>query len=174
MIATMSEVTQEASPRHGAGQRARPSTQASMTAALRASRALVAIAARSMAGLTDITLAQYRALVVLAQQGPMRAGDLAEALGVQPSSCTRLADRLVHKALIERRPAADSRREVEISLSPAGHALVSDVAQRRVAELGAVLDRAGHQAQDLIIRGFEAFADAAGELADDDWAIPWN
>jgi hypothetical protein len=50
---------------------------------LRASRVLVSIAARSLAGVTDkVTLPQYRALVVLAGRGPQNAGALAEILGV--------------------------------------------------------------------------------------------
>ena len=60
-----------------------------------ASRVLVAIAARSLAAAGEVTLPQYRALVVLASRGPQRAVDLAGVLGVNPSSATRLVDRLV-------------------------------------------------------------------------------
>jgi DNA-binding MarR family transcriptional regulator len=144
------------------------------TAALRASRALVAIAARSMAGMGDITVPQYRALVVLSQRGPQRAGDLAEALGVQPSTLTRLADRLVHKGLIERRTAPTSRREVEICLAEGGQTLVADVARRRTEELLKVLHAAGPEQRQAIISGLDAFADAAGEFAEEEWVIPWS
>ena len=51
-----------------------------------ASRALVAIAARSLsAAPSDVTLAQSRALVVLASRGPQRTSDLASELEVAPS-----------------------------------------------------------------------------------------
>ena len=48
---------------------------------LRASRVLVAIAARSLAEAgEDVTLTQYRSLVVLASRGPQRVAELAEVL----------------------------------------------------------------------------------------------
>jgi len=63
---------------------------------LAASRALVAVAARSLAAAGDeVTLPQYRALVVLAASGPQGTADLAAALAVNPSTATRMCDRLV-------------------------------------------------------------------------------
>jgi hypothetical protein len=56
-------------------------------AVLTASRTLVAVATRSLgAAAEDITIAQYRALVVLASRGPQRLVDLAGALDVTPST----------------------------------------------------------------------------------------
>ena len=51
-------------------------------AVLTASRVLVAIAARSLADAgEEVTLTQYRALVVLASRGPQSIAALAEAAG---------------------------------------------------------------------------------------------
>ena len=87
-------------------------------AVLGASRALVAVAARSLADLAeDVTLAQYRALVELAARGPQRPADLASALGVDPSTATRMCDRLVRKQLVQRRRISADRRGVRISLT---------------------------------------------------------
>ena len=86
-----------------------------MDAVLRASRALVAVAARSIAQAGDsVTLPQYRALVALAARGPQRVTDLAEELGVHPSSATRMCDRLVKAGFVAPRlhggePRARSR-----------------------------------------------------------------
>jgi DNA-binding MarR family transcriptional regulator len=50
-------------------------------AVLGASRALVGVAARSLATVAeDVTLAQYRVLIELASRGPQRVADLADAL----------------------------------------------------------------------------------------------
>jgi hypothetical protein len=52
---------------------------------LTASRSLIAVATRSLgAAAEETTIAQYRALVVLASRGPRRMVDLA-ALGVAPT-----------------------------------------------------------------------------------------
>ena len=73
-------------------------------AVLRASRALVGVAARSLAEVEDdVTLPQFRALVVLAA-GERQLGELAEALDVHPSSATRLCTRL------DRRPVGYGKR----------------------------------------------------------------
>src|SRR5436305_2945654 len=80
-------------------------------AVLRASRALVAVAARSVVGAgEDVTLAQYRALVVLRSRGPQTMQALSAALGVVPSTGTRMGDRLVRKGLVQRQSSAQDRR----------------------------------------------------------------
>ena len=69
---------------------------------LTASRSLIAVATRSLgAAAEETTIAQYRALVVLASRGPQRIVDLAAALDVAPSTAGRMSDRLVRKGLIQ-------------------------------------------------------------------------
>ena len=61
--------------------------EAAVDAVLTASRTLVAVATTSLGeAADDITIAQYRALVVLASRGPQRMADLAGALDVAPST----------------------------------------------------------------------------------------
>src|SRR5579875_1207325 len=101
-----------------------------------ASRALVAIAAKSLAQVEDqVTLPQYRALVILASRGRLRPVDLADALEVSPSTATRMCDRLVRKELVERVHSDNDRREVELRLSDDGRSLVSEVSNRRRREV---------------------------------------
>src|ERR1700749_5211293 len=101
-------------------------------AVLRASRALVAVAARSLANVAeDVTLAQYRVLIELAARGPQRLADLATALGVDRSTATRMCDRLVRKRLVARRRGTDDRRVVRVSLTATGMELVAEVSRRR-------------------------------------------
>src|SRR3954471_11676361 len=94
-------------------------------ATLVASRALVAVLARSLAeALEQITLPQFRVLVVLCAEGPLRSGVLAERLGMPQSTLTRTADRLVAQGLIRREVSAESRREVMVDLTDGGRDLV--------------------------------------------------
>ena len=94
-------------------------------AVLTASRTLVAVAERSLgAAAEETTMAQYRALVVLASRGPQRMVDLAMALGVTPSTAGRMCDRLLRKGLIRRHRARADRREVLVSITGAGRAVV--------------------------------------------------
>src|SRR6201990_86419 len=81
-------------------QRSNRESEALVDAVLGASRALVAVAARSLATVAeDVTLAQYRVLIELASRGPLRLADLAEALAVDRSTATRMCDRLLRKRL---------------------------------------------------------------------------
>jgi DNA-binding MarR family transcriptional regulator len=141
---------------------------------LAASRALVAVAARSLAAAGDeVTLPQYRALVVLAARGPLGTAELAAALAVNPSTVTRMCDRLVRKGLIRRHRQAGDRRSVRITLTAAGRDLVAEVTRRRRTELARLLAALPPGQHEPVIAAFRAFAAAAGELPEPGAALGW-
>jgi DNA-binding MarR family transcriptional regulator len=144
-------------------------------AVLGASRALVAVAARSLANVAeDVTLPQYRFLVELASRGPQRLADLATALGVDRSTATRMCDRLVRKRLVTRRRAQEDRRAVRVSLTRAGADLVAEVSRRRRAEIATIVERMPASHHDRVVRALRAFGDAAGEVPEQDWSLGWD
>lgn len=57
-----------------------------------------------------LSSSQWRLLVVLLKQGPMRQVRLAEALGVEPISVSRLVDRMVQSGWVERTADPEDRR----------------------------------------------------------------
>jgi DNA-binding MarR family transcriptional regulator len=143
-------------------------------AALRASRALVGVAARSLAVLDDdVTLVQYRALVVLASRGPMSAGALADLLGSHPSTVTRLCDRLGAGGLVSRRESTESRREVTIALTGRGRSVVDAVTAARRVELEAILGRLPHGERAATVAALTRLGDAADEPPDAAWLLGW-
>ena len=143
-----------------------------MEAVLRASRVLVAVAARSLAAVDhDVTLPQYRALVVLASRGPQRPSELADALAVHPSTITRLCDRLAAKRLVRRTESAVSRREVSIELAPKGRRLVDAVTDRRRAEIATIVANVPKGQRAATVRALHALGDAASEPSDAAWFV---
>jgi DNA-binding MarR family transcriptional regulator len=66
----------------------------------------------------DLALAD--ALAVICQQGPMRMGELAEALQITPASTTRAVSCLAEKGFVERVKAADDQRSIMVSPTVAG------------------------------------------------------
>src|SRR3954454_16845041 len=133
-------------------------------ATLRASRALLGIVARSLGPvLEQVSLPQFRVLVLLSVGGPARSGLLAEQLGVHPSTFTRMADRLVSAGWVERQDAPDNRREVHVALTASGAALVDEVMDRRRETLASILEPLESQRREVILRGLESLALAAGE-----------
>jgi DNA-binding MarR family transcriptional regulator len=134
-------------------------------AVLVCSRALLAVASRSIASVDDaVTLPQFRALVVLDRSARgSRVGELASELRIQPSTATRLCDRLVRKGLATRNVDPQNRREVTMVLSTSGRRLVREVTRRRRAEIAAIMAKVPVDQRSMIVEAFTAFRDAAGE-----------
>ncbi len=145
----------------------------SADAALTASRALVAISARSLSAIGDLTLPQFRALVVLASHGPTTSSDLAAALSVHASTVTRMVDRLAGKGLVERSTPAD-RREVVVAVTAAALDVVGAVTESRRREMAAVMDRIPPARRAAVVEAFQEFAAAAGEVPDSEWSAVLN
>jgi DNA-binding MarR family transcriptional regulator len=152
-----------------------PADRGLVDAFIAASRALVAVAARSLADLgEEVTLPQYRALVVLRTRGPQRAADLAGLLEVTPSTASRMIERLARKHLVRRVRAKDDRRTVRVHLTEAGQTVVAEVTDRRRAEIERILDHMPVRGRGALTSALRAFADATGEAPEQDWAPGWD
>lgn len=144
-------------------------------AVIGASRALVAVAARSLAGVAeDVTLPQYRTLVVLASRGPQRVADLADILGVLPSTATRMLDRLVVKELVRRARRPQDRRTVRVALTGTGRELVEEVTRRRRAEIRRIMRDVPRDSWEGLADALTTFARSAGEVDERDWPWEWQ
>jgi DNA-binding MarR family transcriptional regulator len=143
-------------------------------AVLSASRVLVAVAARSLSDIgEEVTLAQYRTLVVLAARGPQNLVGLAEAVGVTPATATRMCDRLVKKKLIVRQLDKDDRRQVRLALTKKGQTLVNSVTARRRREIETILLAIDPEEQTALVQALSQFSAAAGEIPEQDWSTGW-
>lgn len=143
-----------------------------VTALLTASRVLVGVSARSLAGVEDsVTLTQFRTLVVLHGHGPTRLIALAERLGVNASTALRTVDRLIAAGMVRRRENENDRREVVIDLTPAGATVVSEVTSRRRAAIEGIVSAMPAERRQGLVTSLTAFADAADEpVSSDDQA----
>jgi DNA-binding MarR family transcriptional regulator len=140
-----------------------------------ASRAMVAIAQRSLtAAEHDVTLPQYRTLVVLAYDGSARLADLAAHLSVSPSTATRMCDRLVRKGLVTRTRDDIDRREVKLDLTEAGRNLVHQVMERRREDVQTFLSDIPAGSRRALVSSLQVLARAVGEAPDLHWAPGWH
>jgi DNA-binding MarR family transcriptional regulator len=140
-------------------------------AAMAVSRVLHGISGRSAAELPhELTLPQLRALVVLDDDAVVTVKALADRLGIQPSTTTRLVDRLVAKQLIERTPGVDDRREVLLSLSTAGRRVVDQSMEFRRQAIREILESLTRAERASVLDAFAVFA-AAGESLSDPLAL---
>lgn len=117
-------------------------------AVLAANRVFVAVAAGALANLEpEITLPQFRALVLIDIHRSMTVAELAEALGVVPSTATRMCDRLVSKELVDRTVDSANRRQMTLTLRAEGVALIAQSTRRRKREINRLLKSISPEAQ---------------------------
>jgi DNA-binding MarR family transcriptional regulator len=148
---------------------------AALDALLVASRTLVAISAPSIATVMDeVDLVQLRLLVVVASRGPCSLGGVAEAVGLHVSTASRTCDRLVAMGLLDRNASPADRRNLELTLTSEGEALVGRVMRGRRAALEPVLAKLTAKQQRRLATALRDFAEAAGEPSDRAlWAMGW-
>ena len=154
---------------------ASPTEDQLVDAVLSASRVLVAVAARSLAEVGEqVTLTQYRSLVVLAARGPQRVAALAEAVAVTSPTASRMCERLVRKGLVTRRIDRRDRRQVRIALSPSGRELVDTVTARRRAEIEQLVAAIPSVSRGEVVDALRHLTETAGEVPEQDWTTGWD
>lgn len=108
----------------------------------------VAFTARSLeraAGVSELTLAQYRVLALLAA-GDERASLLANRLAVAKPTITAVVDGLVDRGLVTREAVAGDRRSLRVCLTPAGEAALRGAEQAMAEALDDLLGFADDRA----------------------------
>ncbi len=90
------------------------------------------------------------ALTVLCQSGPMRMGELAEALHITPASTTRAVNCLVAKDYAERVKDTDDQRSIVVSATPAGTKRYLEIAKRVQSGLQQILSEFDSEEQVLL------------------------
>jgi DNA-binding MarR family transcriptional regulator len=74
---------------------------------------------------THLSIATWRVLAALSNNGPLRQIDIAEMTNIEVSTMSRLVTRLVHMGLVSRTRSTMSNREVVVELTPKATALVA-------------------------------------------------
>lgn len=74
-----------------------------------------------------LSLAEWRVLAALSNNGEQRQIDLVTMTSIDASTMSRLVTRLVRKGLVTRARSKTSNREVVVGLSPKGRALVESL-----------------------------------------------
>ena len=109
----------------------------------------------------NLTMPQFRLLLVLALRGGAASHDLAESMGVSLATITGIVDRLAAQDLVTRREDPRDRRVRRVELTPAGRGLVDDIAAAGTASQRRLLDRLSLDDLAILERAFGLLADAA-------------
>ena len=129
-----------------------------------ATRVLAGVALRSLDALDSaVTLPQFRLLAVLADLGPVPTGQAARTLGLDPSTVTRLADRMVAAGYAVRGTAPQHRGMVTLELTDSGRHLVEVADGWRRQELARIMARLAPSDQEAVTAALGLLVAAAGD-----------
>jgi DNA-binding MarR family transcriptional regulator len=85
-----------------------------------------------------------------------------------------MCDRLVRKGLIVRERQEGDRRAVQVSISAEGQRLVGVVTRRRRRDIQTIVRRVPASERERLVSALRTFADAAGEVPEQDWSLGWG
>jgi DNA-binding MarR family transcriptional regulator len=129
-----------------------------------ATRLLAGVALRSLDVMDGtVTLPQFRVLAVLGDLGVVRSARVADALGLEPSTITRIIDRLASTGHVQRAADPANRSAVTLRLTSTGRAVVRRVADWREAELRRILLTLEPADRAALTRGLARMISESGE-----------
>jgi DNA-binding MarR family transcriptional regulator len=110
----------------------------------------------------ELTYAQAQVLFYIEQHPGCYMGEVAKAFDVTLPAITQIVDRLEQKQFLSRGTDPADRRVYMLELTSAGKALVRELHTLQIEGLEAVLARMSARDRDRVIKGLEAFVQAAG------------
>jgi DNA-binding MarR family transcriptional regulator len=125
-----------------------------------ASVGITAAALAESEGGAELTLPQWRALVLLEQGGTLRVTDLAGEMGTSLPSASRLIRRVERRGLVTTERDEADRRATLVRLTPRGEASISAVMDARRGRIAAALRGRRTPLPEDLLRGLDAIIDA--------------
>jgi DNA-binding MarR family transcriptional regulator len=99
----------------------------------------------------DLTVTQFKALLLLAEQGRQSGGQIAELLGLSPAAASRALDAMVQRGLATRTECEDDRRIRLFEATEAGLNLTAGMADLRKAQIERYLETIDGDALDGLV-----------------------
>ena len=118
--------------------------------------------ARSVERRTGVTTAQLFVLRQLADADSLSLGEVADRTLTRQSTVSIVVARLVERGLVRRQRAADDRRRLELSITPAGRRLLNRAPEPTTGRLLAALDELTDEQLRSLSRGLDALVAALG------------
>jgi DNA-binding MarR family transcriptional regulator len=109
----------------------------------------------------DLSMAQFKVLMLIASTGGMTGRDLAQRLDIGPSAVTPLVDKLVQQGYAYREEDRDDRRVTWARPTPAGLAVFERVSSAGREKFEALLAELSPEEAALIERALEILRRAA-------------
>ena len=111
---------------------------------------------------SDVTIAQIKALMYIAREGPTIISDVADAFGVGRPAASVLVDHLVERRLVERSEDPEDRRRTIVRLSTRGEELVTQFHEAGRERMRKCLSQLAEEDLSALVRGLRALAAVVG------------
>jgi DNA-binding MarR family transcriptional regulator len=132
---------------------------------LRAGVGMTALAIGEVDGAADLTLSQWRALVIASDSDGIRVGELAARLGIAVPSASRLVRRVEDRGLVTATRDDGDRRATIVRQTPAGKRVMRAVMARRRELVASALSEAPRVASNDAARVVGAIAERLTRFA---------
>lgn len=99
-----------------------------------------------------LTQAEFRCLRLIHEKETINSKIVAERMGLSPSRCTRIINGLVVKGFIERQEEPNDRRNMRLSLTPAGYEFLRYVSTQYIDLHKEVLNVLSHQERTVVLQ----------------------
>ncbi len=104
--------------------------------------------------LADLTITQFKTLVMINDSGPCSVNDLAQILNIAPSTTSELIDRLFKAGLVTRERSLEDRRKINLDLSESGKKLLKEKREESKKCLINILQQLSGRERDVLFRSF--------------------
>jgi len=103
----------------------------------------------------DLTMVQFKSLVLILNRKHISPSQLARVLGVTPANVTGVVERLVKLGLVRRTESPDDRRVLLLEATDKGKLLLARVTERSADDMSSILElmppaELSHLAQGLV------------------------
>lgn len=105
----------------------------------------------------ELTMPQFKLLLLIASEDGLRASDLALGMGVTPPTITTVLDRLVEHGLVRREDDRRDRRQVIARVTEEGAALLRHLGVYSSAEVAACVAALSEAETACLFAGLDAF-----------------
>lgn len=123
---------------------------------------MLRLATRAAEVQSGSSAAQLFVLQTLAERPAASMGDLAARTLTDPSSVSTVVARLVERGLLERRPARDDARRMEILLTPQGRAAARKAPEAAQLRIASAVDSMAPAQRKALARSLRALIEATG------------
>jgi DNA-binding MarR family transcriptional regulator len=113
-----------------------------------------------------LSIVQLSAVNLLAAEGPLSMGRLADLLGISVASATGIVGRMEERGLVERRHDATDRRVVMVHQAAGSSDLFQSLEQQRREHLSVLLDQLTEQELTGFLTGLRAMRAARERAAE--------